>query len=172
MSNLQQIDKQYVAGTYNRFPVELDYGKGSMAFGTDGERYIDMTSGIVLDPAREPFVPAAHAAKTRIAREYSRQCLNQVYQSGKIRYTIGTDANHSLLYKELEFAVEGGASTLDAVKAVTVNAAKMCGLEKKTGQLSAGLKADIIAVDENPLDNVSALKDVSFVMKSGKVYKS
>ena len=40
------LDKEYVAGTYNRFPVELDYGKGSMAFGTDGERYIDMTSGI------------------------------------------------------------------------------------------------------------------------------
>ena len=68
--------------------------------------------------------------------------------------------------------MEGGASTLDAVKAVTVNAAKMCGLEKTTGQLAAGLKADIIAVDENPLDNVSALKDVCFVMKSGKVYKT
>ena len=40
------VDKEYVAGTYNRFPVELDSGKGSMAFGTDGERYIDMTSGI------------------------------------------------------------------------------------------------------------------------------
>ena len=134
--------------------------------------WIDMTSGIVLDPAREPFVPAAHAAKTRIAREYSRQCLNQVYSNGKIRYTIGTDANHGLLYKELEYAVEGGSSALDAVKAVTVNAAKMCGLEKKTGQLTAGLKADIIAVDENPLDNVSTLKDVCFVMKSGKTFKT
>ena len=134
--------------------------------------WIDMTSGIVLDPEREPFVPEAHAAKTRLAREYSRQCLNQVYASGKIPFTIGTDANHGLLYKELEFAVEGGASALTAVKAVTVNAAKMCGLEKKTGQLTAGLKADIIAVDENPLDNVSALKDVCFVMKSGKVYKA
>ena len=87
-------------------------------------------------------------------------------------YTIGTDANHGLLYKDLEYAVEGGASALDAVKAVTVNAAKMCGLEKKTGQLVAGLKADIIAVDENPLDNVSALKDVCFVMKSGKTFKT
>ena len=133
--------------------------------------WIDMTSGIVLDPAREPFVPEAHAIKTRVAREYSRQCLNQVYQSGKIRYTIGTDANHGLLYKELEYAVDGGATTLDAVKAVTVNAAKMCGLEKKTGQLAVGLKADIIAVDEDPMANVSALKDVCFVMKSGKIYK-
>lgn len=137
----------------------------------DYRGWIDMTSGIVLDPDREPFVPEAHAAKTRAAREYSRQCLNQIYRSGKIRYTIGTDANHGLLYKELGFAVDGGASALDALKAVTVNAAKMCGIEKKTGQLTAGLKADIIAVDESPLDNIGALKHVCFVMKSGKVYK-
>lgn len=134
--------------------------------------WIDMTSGIVLDPAREPFVPEAHAVKTRLAREYSRQCLNQVYQSGKIPFTIGTDANHGLLYKELTFAVEGGASALTSLKSVTVNAAKMCGLEKKTGQLAAGLQADIIAVEGNPLEKVETLENVSFVMKRGTVYKN
>ncbi|MBS6398140.1 MAG: amidohydrolase family protein [Clostridiales bacterium] len=133
--------------------------------------WIDMTSGIVLDPEREPYCPPASVKKVRAAREYSRQCMNQIYQSGKIRYTIGTDANHGLLYKELEYACEGGASALDALKGVTVNAAKMCGLEKKTGQLAKGLKADIIAVDENPLEQINTLKDVRFVMKSGKIYK-
>lgn len=135
------------------------------------EGWIDMTSGIVLDPEREPFCPAGHVKKVRQAREYSRQCLNQVYQSGKIRFTIGTDAYHGKLYKELGFAVEGGASKLDAVKAVTVNAAKMCGLEGRTGCLAPGLDADIIAVAENPLEEIGTLKDVSFVMKNGKVYK-
>lgn len=133
--------------------------------------WIDMTSGIVLDPEREPYCPPAAVKKTRAAREYSRQCMNQIYQSKKIRYTIGTDANHGLLYKELGYACEGGASALEALKAVTVNAAKMCGLEKKTGQLAAGLKADLIAVAENPLDNIDTLKKVSFVMKSGQIYK-
>ena len=134
--------------------------------------WIDMTSGIVLDPDREPFLPTANAKKMRDSREYARSCMNLVYRSDKIRYTIGTDANHSLLYKELPFAVEGGSSALKAVQAVTVNAAKMCGLEEKTGQIAVGLNADIIAVDENPVDNVAILKDVRFVMKRGTVYKN
>lgn len=133
--------------------------------------WIDMTSGIVLDSDREPYCPPASVKKMRMAREYSRQCINRIYQSGKIRYTIGTDANHGLLYKELEYACEGGASTSDALKAVTVHAAQMCGLENRTGRIAPGMKADLIAVDENPLEKISTLKDVKFVMKSGKVYK-
>jgi len=46
MSNLQQRDNAYVAGTYARFPVEIVRGKGSEVFDTDGKRYIDMGSGI------------------------------------------------------------------------------------------------------------------------------
>lgn len=56
-------------------------------------------------------------------------------------------------------------------KAVTVNAAQMCGVEKKKGQLAVGLNADVIAVDGNPLEDVTVLKDVSLVMKAGKIYK-
>ncbi len=44
--SITQIDQQYVAGTYGRFPVELLSGKGSIFTGTDGKRYIDMGSGI------------------------------------------------------------------------------------------------------------------------------
>jgi imidazolonepropionase-like amidohydrolase len=47
----------------------------------------------------------------------------------------------------------------------------MCGLENCTGQITVGMKADLIAVDENPLEKIGTLKDVKFVMKSGKVYK-
>ncbi|MBE6924650.1 MAG: acetylornithine/succinylornithine family transaminase [Ruminococcaceae bacterium] len=44
--SITSIDKEYVAGTYGRFPVELLSGKGSILTGTDGKRYIDMGSGI------------------------------------------------------------------------------------------------------------------------------
>ena len=44
--SIAQIDKQYVAGTYNRFPVEITHGKGSECWDTNGKRYIDMGSGI------------------------------------------------------------------------------------------------------------------------------
>ncbi len=46
MSNLQQLDKTYIAGTYARFPVEIAHGKGSVVYDTEGKRYIDMGSGI------------------------------------------------------------------------------------------------------------------------------
>ena len=76
------------------------------------------------------------------------------------------------MYKELEYACEGGASALDALKGVTVHAARMCGVEGQTGQIARGRKADLIAVDENPLVKIGTLKDVRFVMKSGRVYKT
>ncbi|MBQ9986454.1 MAG: aspartate aminotransferase family protein [Oscillospiraceae bacterium] len=46
MSNITAIDKEYVANTYNRFPIEISHGKGSEVFDTDGKRYIDMGTGI------------------------------------------------------------------------------------------------------------------------------
>ena len=138
----------------------------------DSGTWVDLTSGIVLDEEREPMVPAGHAENTRRHREYSRKCLEQVVRSGKIRYTLGTDAYHTKLYKELEFTVGMGGSPIDAVKGVTITAAEMCGLDKIKGSLEKGKQADIIAVRENPLENVSALKNVCFVMKHGKAYKN
>ena len=48
MSIIQERDRQYVAGTYNRFPVEIVSGKGSVVYDSDGKRYIDMGSGIAV----------------------------------------------------------------------------------------------------------------------------
>lgn len=138
----------------------------------DSGTWVDLTSGIVLDPEREPMVPAAHAENTRKNREYSRRCLENVVRSGKIRYTLGTDAYHGKLYKELQFTVDMGGNAMDAVMGVTVNAAKMCGLEKTKGSLETGKQADIIAVKKNPVEDVSVLKDVYFVMKNGLVVKN
>lgn len=49
MSELQTLDKAYVANTYNRFPVEVVSGKGSQVYDTNGTRYIDMGSGIAVN---------------------------------------------------------------------------------------------------------------------------
>ena len=46
MSALQTLDKQYVAGTYARFPVEIVKGEGSLVYDTEGKEYIDLGSGI------------------------------------------------------------------------------------------------------------------------------
>lgn len=46
MSNIASIDKEFVANTYNRFPIEISHGKGAVVYDTEGKRYIDMGTGI------------------------------------------------------------------------------------------------------------------------------
>jgi imidazolonepropionase-like amidohydrolase len=74
--------------------------------------------------------------------------------------------------KELEYYVRnGGFTPMEAIKTATVNAAELLGIESKLGSLEKGFLADIIAVKGNPLQNISALQNVVFVMKDGKIYK-
>jgi imidazolonepropionase-like amidohydrolase len=61
-------------------------------------------------------------------------------------------------------------SPLQAIQASTINTAKLFGLNK-VGQIKEGYNADIVGVYSNPLKDITALEDISFVMKEGKVYK-
>ena len=93
----------------------------------------------------------------------------------KVKMPMGTDAvagAHGQNARELVTRVkEGGQSPMDAVISATSLAAESMKLEKQIGSLTAGLQADIVAVDGNPLQDITALRRVSFVMKGGKVYK-
>lgn len=65
--------------------------------------------------------------------------------------------------------IEAGVSPKGILQAMTINAARLLGVENERGALRPGLAADIIAVPENPLENINTLKKVSFVMKNGTV---
>lgn len=67
--------------------------------------------------------------------------------------------------------VEAGVPSKALLQAMTINAARLMGVEKERGLLREGLAADIIAVPDNPLENINTLKKVSFVMKNGSVIK-
>jgi imidazolonepropionase-like amidohydrolase len=67
--------------------------------------------------------------------------------------------------------VAAGISPRVILQALTVNAARLLGVEKTRGFLKVGMRADIIAVSDNPLEKIETLKNVSFVMKNGKVFK-
>ena len=67
--------------------------------------------------------------------------------------------------------VEGGMPEMEAIQSATSVAANFLRIGDTHGTLAAGKQADIIAVPGNPLDDITALERVSFVMKSGKVYK-
>ncbi|MDD4591131.1 MAG: amidohydrolase family protein [Parabacteroides sp.] len=86
-----------------------------------------------------------------------------------IPFGLGTDGLHGGLAGEAEYAVNLGASNYKALKAVTSNGAKVCGIENETGTLSSGKYADIIIVEGNPLEDITCLKKVKVVIKQGKL---
>jgi imidazolonepropionase-like amidohydrolase len=92
-----------------------------------------------------------------------------------IKIALGTDAAvypHGLNAHELEVYVEQfGMSPLAAIQTGTLNAADLMGWSDKVGALESGKWADIIAVKGDPLRDIKLLQHVSFVMKSGVVYK-
>ncbi|MEM1154244.1 MAG: amidohydrolase family protein [Pseudomonadota bacterium] len=88
---------------------------------------------------------------------------------------FGTDAGvspHGANAKEFEFMVEAGMPELEALRSATVNAAKLLREEDKLGLIAAGSYADIVAVPQNPLEDIAIMNSVSFVMKDGEVVKA
>lgn len=106
---------------------------------------------------------AAHRLENyRIAHEAGAKV---VYGTDSGTYPHGDNA------KQLAEYVELGMTPMEAIQTATTVAAESLGWVGNTGAVADGYFADIIAVDGNPLDEVSVLENVSFVMKGGKVYK-
>jgi imidazolonepropionase-like amidohydrolase len=89
---------------------------------------------------------------------------------------LGTDAvagAHGHNAREIvERVRQGNQKPMDAIVSATSLSARSLGLDKKIGTLAAGYEADLIAVDGNPLTDITAVSRVAFVMKGGKVYKN
>jgi imidazolonepropionase-like amidohydrolase len=103
-----------------------------------------------------------------------QETFRKAYKRG-VKIAFGTDAGvfpHGENAKEFQYMVEAGMPAMEAILSATVVNAGILGLRDKIGTLEPGKLADIIATDENPLENISALEEVSFVMKEGVVYKS
>lgn len=102
-----------------------------------------------------------------------QQTFAKAYKKG-VKIAFGTDAGvfpHGDNGKEFTYMVEAGMPALEAIKAATVVAADILGMSDKIGTIEAGKFADIVATDENPLQNIKTMEKVSFVMKDGMVYK-
>lgn len=131
---------------------------------------VDFTSGIFLDPTREETLSENNAYRVRRNRPRVRERLQLLMSTG-VPYVLGTDAYHGYLYREVGYAVDLGSDIVTALKGVTSNAANVCCLGNSIGSLEKGYVADIIAVDGDPLTDVTCLANVPFVMQNGKVVK-
>jgi imidazolonepropionase-like amidohydrolase len=103
-----------------------------------------------------------------------QQTFARGYKAG-VPIAFGTDAGvfkHGKNAKEFEYMVEAGMPPMEALKSATYHGAKLLGKLDDLGTLEAGKIADLIAVDADPLRDIKALQQVSFVMKDGVVYKN
>ena len=127
-----------------------------------------------MEHAVENHVPDFLLVKAKEVMPAARKNVAHAFASG-LKVAFGTDAAvypHGLNAHEFAVMVKLGLSPLQAIQAATVNAADLLGWSDKTGTLATGKWADIIAVDGDPLQNVTTLEQVKFVMKAGEVVKN
>jgi imidazolonepropionase-like amidohydrolase len=114
----------------------------------------------------DAHVPAI-MAKLREARERSQENFRAVLDSG-VRWALGTDSMHGLMWWEVAKVVEWGADPHDALLAATRRAAEAIGLGAEVGSLEPGKLADVLGVHGDPLADVTCLRRVGFLMQAGR----
>ena len=98
----------------------------------------------------------------------------KAYRAG-VPIAFGTDCGvcpHGSNGQEFLYMVEGGMAPMAAIQSATTVTAKLLGIWAETGSITAGKAADLIAVEGDPIADVTRLQDVRFVMKGGTVHKS
>lgn len=121
----------------------------------------------------EGYFPAVVTPKAIAIGPQIQDTFGRAYKMG-VPIAFGTDAGvypHGLNALEFGYMVEAGMPAVEALQAATITNAKILNSENELGQIAKGFYADIIATDQNPLEDVSVLNSIPFVMKAGKVYK-
>jgi len=126
-----------------------------------------------LSKGEENGVSEESLNKEREVGTVQRESFTKAVKAGA-KVVLGTDAAiypHGDNAKQLLRMVEFGMTNAQAIRAATSLAAEALGKDDEIGQLDPGYRADMIAVRGNPLDDVSLLENVGFVMKDGVIYK-
>jgi len=127
-----------------------------------------------LENAPKMNVPPSMLAKGKEVMPAARKNIAHAFASG-VKVGFGTDAAvypHGLNAREFAVMVKLGLTPLQAIQAATLNDADLLGWSDKVGVLEPGRYADIIAVEGDPLADITTLERVKFVMKGGVVYKN
>jgi len=141
-----------------------------------GTYYVPTISAgnFVVEKAKiEGYFPKIIVPKALTVGAQIFDTFEKAYKRG-VPIAFGTDTGvspHGENAQEFELMVRAGMKPIEAILSATVTPAKILGMEEQLGTIEAGKLADIIATDGNPIDDISAVRKVSFVMKNGKVYK-
>jgi len=122
----------------------------------------------------ENFFPAVIRPKAIEVGPQIQETFGKAYKAG-VKIAFGTDSGvspHGDNAKEFMYMVEVGMPPYEAIKSATVAASDLLRISDQYGTLESGKMADIVAVKGNPLEDITILQKVSFVMKDGVVYKN
>ena len=127
---------------------------------------------ILQEGLKVGMLPEAIEKEKKIGR-LQRENFAKAWKAG-VPMAFGTDAGvypHGDQWRQFPYMVEFGMKPIDALRAATVDAATLLGVEARLGQVAPGFTADLIAVDGDPLADIRVMQKVKFVMKDGKVYR-
>ena len=111
-------------------------------------------------------------------QDSNRKANLALLASKRALIATGTDAGNigtlhaSSYYEELEEMAAGGMSNAQILKASTLTAAQIMGKEKELGSIEKGKWADLLILDQNPLDSLKSLKTLRYVIKGGKLWEA
>jgi len=126
----------------------------------------DLQTG--LSKGREPSSMAKGIA---IVKEQGPAFQRALKYHVKIAYGVDDDDIDESVSKEFGALVRGGMTPLEAMQAATIHGAELLSLDKDLGTIEPGKFADLVAVPSNPLDDITVMEHVAWVMKSGVVVK-
>jgi len=119
------------------------------------------------------FYPAIVQPKAAAIGPKIQGTFGKAYKKG-VKIAFGTDAGvfpHGLNGREFKYMNEAGMPAIEAIQTATLNAAKLLKIDDKLGSISVGKLADLVAVDGDPLNDLTLMENVSFVMKDGVIIK-
>lgn len=128
----------------------------------------------ILDEYKRKSYPSESLEKERKVGLVQRQSFQKAVKAG-VKIAFGTDAGvypHGWNAKQFSHMVKWGMTPMQAIKSATIDASNLMGWQNLVGSVKAGKLADIIALEKNPLDDISTLENVPFVMKGGVVFKN
>ncbi|THD69710.1 amidohydrolase family protein [Robertkochia marina] len=128
---------------------------------------------VSINAEKPGYFPPRIAEKALEIGPKIQNTFSKAYKKG-VGIAFGTDAGvytHGENAREFVYMVEAGMKELDAIKSATMTNAMILKKENELGQVKEGFLADIIAVEGDPLKDISVLGDVQFVMKDGEVIK-
>jgi imidazolonepropionase-like amidohydrolase len=142
-----------------------------------GTYYVPTISAgkFVAEKAEEDgYFPAIVRPKAAAVGPQIQDTFAKAYKAG-VTIAFGTDAGvspHGDNALEFAYMVEAGMPPMEAIRAATMTAAELLAVQNELGSIAEGKLADIIAVNGNPLDDITLLQKVAFVMKDGAVVKN